>query len=85
MERIKPVGHLKLTKAGKSHIPRIVRRETDTEPGEKIPFVINARTVLLYDPKMSADELTASLDVMKQDIRLRKNKRSEVRVYDDRS
>lgn len=75
-ERIKPVGYLKTTKTNKSHIPEIIRRETSTESGQKIPFVINAHSVLLYDPKLSTDELIASLEVMKKDIALRKEEES---------
>lgn len=75
-EKIKPVGWLKTTKASKTHIPGIIRRETDVSPGEKIPYIINARSVLLYDPKLSAQELIDSLNVLKQDILLRKEKES---------
>jgi len=74
MEKIKPVGYLKTTKTSKSHIPHLVRRETGTNPGDKIPFVIDARSVLLYDPDLSAQELINSLEVMKQDIMLRVQK-----------
>lgn len=76
-EKIRPVGWIKTTRDAKSHIPELIRHETDTKPGEKIPFVINARTVLLYDPKMDADELIASLNVLQQDILLRRNSKAD--------
>lgn len=71
MEKIKPVGYLKITKTSKSHIPELIRRETGTAPGDKIPFVINASTVLLYDPNMTLEQLLASIDVLKSDVKLR--------------
>ena len=74
MEKVKPVGYLKTTKSCKSHIPELIRRETGVEAGGQIPFVINASTVLLYDPKLSLEDLLASLDVLKRDVKLRVEK-----------
>jgi hypothetical protein len=74
MEKIKPVGHLKTTKTCKAHIPELIRRETGVEPGGKIPYVINASTVLLYNPNLSLKELLASIDVLRQDVQLRLQK-----------
>lgn len=69
--KIKPVGYLKTSKGSKSHIPGLIRRETGTKPGEKIPFVINANTVLLYDPTLTLEQLLASINVLKEDVKLR--------------
>lgn len=69
--KIRPVGTLKLTRTAKTHISELIRRETETEPGEEIPFVISASTVLLYNPKLDLDELLASIEVLKQDLKLR--------------
>lgn len=69
--KIRPVGTIKLTKTSKAHIPELIRRETDTRPGEEIPFVINAATVLLYNPKLDLQQLLASLEVLKEDLKLR--------------
>lgn len=77
MERIKPVGYLKMTKTAKTHISELIRRETGTKAGEGIPFVINASTVLLYDPKLNLEEILASIDVLKQDVKLRRQKGPE--------
>jgi len=73
-EKIKPVGHLKTTKSCKSHIHGLIRRETGTKPGDKIPYIINANAVLLYDPSLTVDELLASIDVLKRDVKLRQKK-----------
>jgi hypothetical protein len=69
--RIKPVGTLKLTKTAKAHIPEIIRRQTETKPGDEIPFVINASTVLLFDPNLDLQQILASLEVLKRDLQLR--------------
>ena len=70
-KRIKPVGYIKTTKTSKSHISSLIHRETGTKAGDSIPFVINARAVLLYDPSMSVEEILASINVLKQDVKLR--------------
>ena len=72
--RIKPVGYLKITKTCKGHIPELIRRETGIPPGGAIPFVINASTVLLYNPNLTLEELLESLEVLKRDIKLRVQK-----------
>jgi len=74
MEKIKPVGHIKTTKSGKSHIPQIILRETETKRGKGIPYLINAHSVLPYNPRLSARELLASLEVIKKDILLREKR-----------
>ena len=71
MEKIKPVGYLKTTKTSKAHIPELIRRETGVESGGEIPFVINASTVLLYNPNLSLEDLLNSIDVLKRDVKLR--------------
>jgi len=71
-EKVRSSGYLKLTKTSKSHIPELIRREIDVQPSEKIPFAICAGIVLLYDPKFSADDIIASLEVMKAHINLRR-------------
>lgn len=71
LEKVKPVGYLKTTKSSKTHIPKLIRRETGTQPGDKIPYVINASTVLLYNPNLSLEELLASIDVLRRDVKLR--------------
>jgi hypothetical protein len=73
-EKIKPVGYIKTTKTCKGHIPELIRREVNAAPGDQIPFVINARTVLLYDPDLSLESLLASIDVLKRDVALRVQK-----------
>lgn len=84
-EKIRPVGYLKITKGNKTHIPNLIRRETNSKPGSKIPYVINARSVVLYDSNLSANELIDSLDVMKQDIKLRMLKQEPKKLLDEGS
>jgi hypothetical protein len=72
--KIKPVGSIKLSKQGKAHIPQLIQKETNTQPGKEIPFVINASTVLLFDPDLNLEELLASIDVLREDVKLRQIK-----------
>ena len=65
---IRPVGVIKANKAGKAHIHKVILKECG---GNAIPYVINASTVLLYNPSLSLEELLASIDVLKQDVKLR--------------
>jgi len=69
-----PMGALKLTKGAKSHIPQLVRKETAVQPGGRIPFIIGARAVLLYDPTLDPEGLLASVEALKQNLYIRFNK-----------
>ena len=68
---IRPVGVIKANKAGKAHIHKVILEECG---GHAIPYVINASTVLLYNPNLSLKDLLASIDVLKQDVKLRLHK-----------
>lgn len=74
MEQIRPVGYIKITKTCKAHISELIRRETGVEPCGKIPFVMSASTILLYNPTLSPEELLASIDVLRQNVKLRSQK-----------
>jgi len=80
MEKIKPMGHIKTTKSGKSHIPKLIIGETETKRGEEIPYIITAHAVVLYNPRLSAEELSASLEVMKKDVLLREKREKKEKV-----
>ena len=68
--KIRPVGTLRANRSKKAHIHKIIIEECGG--GHNIPYVINARAVLLYDPRLTAEELVASIDVLKDDVVLRK-------------
>jgi len=72
--KIRPVGYIKANQAGKAHIAKVIRKECGTN---EIPFVINASTVLLYNPKLNLDEILASIDVLKEDVKLRLRREKE--------
>ena len=74
---IKPVGSIKVTKRGTAHIPEILRRELDYK---RIPFIINARTALLFKPDLSADEVVRSVRVLLNDLLLRAGMDAEVEI-----
>uniref|UniRef100_A0A6M3M0F5 Uncharacterized protein n=1 Tax=viral metagenome TaxID=1070528 RepID=A0A6M3M0F5_9ZZZZ len=67
--KIRPVGILKANRAKKAHIHKIIIEECG---GCDIPYIINARSVLLYDPRLTAEELIASINVLKDSITLRR-------------
>lgn len=67
-ETIRPVNVLKVNKARKAHIHKVIIEECG---GHEIPYVINASTVLLYDPRLSLKQLLASIKVLKSDVQLR--------------
>lgn len=71
-ENIRPVGYLKLTDTSKTHISELIRRETAVGPGGRIPFVINTRAVLLFDPKLTVEELVESIEALKGHVVLRR-------------
>lgn len=68
---IRPVGVIRANKAGKAHIHKMIIEECG---GHAIPYVINASTVLLYNPNLNLRELLESIDVLKRDVKLRVQK-----------
>jgi len=66
---INPVGTISLSKQGKAHIPTAIKRELGKDI---IAYVPDAKTVLLFNPEESADNIIKSLDVIRQDLELRK-------------
>lgn len=73
---IRPVGILRANKANKAHIHKIIIEECG---GHNIPYVINASAVLLYNPILSLEDLLASIDVLKLDVKLRLQKEPPIR------
>lgn len=78
--KIRPFGILKANKAKKAHIHKIIIEECG---GHDIPYVINARSVLLYDPELSVEELVASVNVLKDDIVLRRRVPEEALIIEN--
>ena len=73
---IRPVGILRANKANKAHIHKVIIEECG---GHNIPYVINASAVLLYNPILSLEDLLASIDVLKLDVKLRLQKELPIR------
>jgi len=71
---IRPVGTIRANKDGKAHIHKVIIEECG---GNAIPYVINASTVLLYNPNLNLEDLLASIEVLKSDVKLRVKKDSE--------
>jgi hypothetical protein len=68
---VRPVGVIRANKDSKAHIHKVIIEECGTHD---IPYVMNASTVLLYNPTLSLDDLLASIDVLKRDVKLRLQK-----------
>jgi len=73
--QVRPVGILRTSKAGKAHIHKVIIEECG---GHAIPYVMNASTVLLYNPTLNLESLLASIDVLKSDVKLRVKKSVKV-------
>ena len=71
---IKPSGKIKPTEQGTAHIPLIIREELETD---EIPFIADAHTVVLFNPRKSPEEIIESLKILIKDIELRKTPRTE--------
>jgi hypothetical protein len=72
---VRPVSFIRANKDSKAHIAKVIIEECGTH---NIPFVLNARTVLLYNPNLTPEELLASIDVLRRDVKLRIQKSPEV-------
>jgi hypothetical protein len=67
--KIEPQGHINVSeKHRNARIKNEIIREVKTF---QIPYVANAKTVLLFDPSATLQELLASLDVLRKDLQLR--------------
>jgi len=71
---IRPVGILRANKKSKAHIHKVIIEECG---GRDLPYIINASTVLLYNPKLNLEEVLASIDVLIRDIKLRVEKKED--------
>jgi hypothetical protein len=71
MQTVKPKGTLKVTKIGIANIPREIQRELEIE-NEDIAYVLDAKTAILFNPETSIEDILHSIEVLKQDILLRK-------------
>jgi hypothetical protein len=72
---VRPVGVIRANKDSKAHIHKVIIEECGSH---NIPYVMNASTVLLYNPNLSLDQLLASIDVLKRDVKLRLQKEAPI-------
>jgi hypothetical protein len=64
--------HGKITfRKGKAHIPKIVRQELGSD---EAGYILDAKTVVLCNPEISADELIKSLELLIEHLKLKSNK-----------
>jgi len=70
--KIRPVGEIKIfDERGYAYIPDLIRSEVGVEGKGGIPYFINANTVLLVRKGASLESILKSLDVLKEDLKLR--------------
>lgn len=76
MGKIKPMGRLKISAAGKTHIPILIRKEIGRRD---IPYIVGSKTALLFDSTASVEDILKSIDILRADLLLRvqKEKRRE--------
>lgn len=81
--KIKPSGFIQLSpNQAKTHISKSIRRELEVEAGEAIPYVANAHTIVLFNPKLSKEEIIRSLQIVIQDLDLRQIKQEEGHTHE---
>jgi hypothetical protein len=66
-KKIKSQGALKPSRKGTTHLPKNIRDEL----GDKIEYIVDAKTALLFNPDTSPEDILASLEVLKKDLKLR--------------
>ena len=72
---IEPQGYISVSEKHRTaRIKDEIIREIKTF---KIPFIANAKTVLLFNPATSPENILESLDILRRDIKLRIKKREE--------
>lgn len=70
--KARPVGYINIhDPRGYGFIPQMVRKELGIEGKGKIPFFINANTVLLVRKGATRDDILKGLDILKEDFKLR--------------
>ena len=66
---IEPQGYINVSE--KHRTARIKDEIIREVKSFKIPFVANAKTVLLFDPSASSEDVLVSLDILRRDLQLR--------------
>ena len=66
---IEPQGYINVSE--KHRTARIKAEIIREVKSFKIPFITNAKTVLLFDPSASSEDILISLDVLRRDLQLR--------------
>jgi hypothetical protein len=77
---LRPVGTIKITDPrGYAYLPKILRKEIRCEGKDEIPFFINANCILLVRKDADIDKILKGLDILKKDLLLRFESKSQVR------
>lgn len=70
--RIKPHGAIKISKnQPKANIPSLIMKELSVAVDDKIPYVVDAHTVLLFNPAVKPEKVLAGLEALTAHLRAR--------------
>jgi len=78
-EAIKPHGTIKATEGGSAHIPKEIRESLESD---SLPYVMDAHTVVLFNPNSSPEIVLKSLQNLIEDIKLRVVPKTELTEND---
>lgn len=67
-EKIRPHGIIRPSSTGSAHIPEVIRKELGST---EIPYVMDAHTIILFNPNKNPREILQGLEVLMRDLRLR--------------
>jgi bifunctional DNA-binding transcriptional regulator/antitoxin component of YhaV-PrlF toxin-antitoxin module len=71
-KKIRFQGAIKvLDPRGFAYLPSVLRRELDAKKGSSLPFFIAANIVLLVRSNCPLEDILRSIDILKEDIKLR--------------
>lgn len=76
-EERRPIGYIKSTETGKTHLPSIIRKEVGLKGAGKIPYYLDANCVLLVRKDATLKDILLGLDVLKADLSLRTTTKEE--------
>lgn len=76
----RPVGKIRIfDRRGYAYLPKIIRKEIDTNDENEIPFFIDANCVLLVRKGADLKEILEGIEILKRDLvlRTRRNKNDD--------
>jgi len=69
----RPVGTIKISRTGKSHIPEVIRTEIGNL--REVPYYLDANIVLLTRSDANLEDILDGMEILKRDLKKRVKKR----------